>query len=284
MTKAWWLAAAVGAAVASPKLASAAVYDLHVAGVCSQSWTDGKGSAAIGAWANETSVDVKIDLRGSISQAAASLAGYLDQYCGDGNLCHVYAYSAGEAVLGYLLANTTSTWNLAAVYVGGGAAGGSRLAGDIAAALTCSLASQLTESGVRAAYNHNVTGGVTMYRLGGRDELAETAAACVAGTILKWITFGFVNDHCLQGKNDGVVEYHSSAAYSTAGVYADFWDSGSHWGSGYQRSYVTPSAADEGRPLNHYEIKVLPLCLEGGIAGVSGLDACVTWADSTHWQ
>src|SRR5262245_43929211 len=100
MTKAWWVAAALGVAVASPRLASATGYDLHLAGVCSQGWTDGKGSAAFGAWANETSVDVKIDLRGSISQAAASLAGYLDQYCGAGNLCHVYAYSAGEVVLG----------------------------------------------------------------------------------------------------------------------------------------------------------------------------------------
>ena len=106
----------------------------------------------------------------------------------------------------------------------------------------------------------------------------------MVGTALSWLSFGLVGTHCLSGKNDGAVEYHSSGAYSTVGQYADFWNSGSHWGSGYHVSYIAPTGADEGFNLNHYEVKSLGVCLEGGIPGKSGAAACTAYAESTHGQ
>jgi hypothetical protein len=272
------------AAVAVPCAASAGVYNLHMGGVCSHNWREGKGVGVFGAWSGQTAVDVQIDMTGSIPSAAAQLEPYLDSYCTGANSCFIYTFSAGDAVLGYLLANRSTNWNIGFALVVGGAGGGSRLAGDIAALLGCNLANDLTESHVRNLYNHNDTEGETIYRIGGRKELTESRVACVVGTALSWLSFGLVGTHCLSGKNDGAVEYHSSGGYSTAGQYADFWDSGSHWGSGFVRSYIAPSSADEGRNLNHSELKSLGVCLEGGIPNVSGLAACTQYAEATHSQ
>jgi hypothetical protein len=271
-------------AVAAPRVASAAIYNLHLGGVCSHGWTDGKGTDAFGRWSGETTIDVVVDMKDSIPAAAARLEPYFNQYCSGADTCFVYTYSAGDAVVGYLFANRATNWNVGFVNVVAGAGGGSRLAGDIAALLGCPLANDLTESNVRNAYNHNDTNAEMVYRLGGYKELFESRIACVTGSALNWLSFGLVDHHCLSGKNDGAVEYHSAGGYSTAGVYADFWNSGSHWAPGYSQSYLAPSGSDEGRGLNHYELKALGICLEGGIAGFAGLAQCTTFANGTHPQ
>lgn len=268
----------------APTAASAAIYNLHLGGMCSQGWTDGKGSSQMGSWSSETAINVAIDQRDSVSNAAWRLKSYLDYYCVGSNTCYIYNYSAGDAVLNYLYANTTSNWNIGYAITTGGAGGGSRLAGDIAGALTCSLANNLTHSSVRGLYNHNDTNGETVYRLGGHKSMWESTVACVAGTTLSVLTLGLVSSHCMtESKDDGAVAYHSSGAYTTAGDFSDFWNSGSHWGSGYHKSYWSPSTSyDEGEDLNHYEIKGLGICLDGGISGVSGYSACMSWANNSH--
>jgi hypothetical protein len=270
--------------LATGGVARATIYNLHVGGMCSTNFNDGKGGTGIGNWANEEEINVYIDQRGSVSSAASSFkTSYLDVYCVGSNWCYIYNYSAGDVVLGYLFANYGNIWNIGYTVTSGGAGGGSNLAGDIAGTLTCSYANSLTESSARGLYNHSDTNSTTVYRLGGYKNLLESSAACAAGSALNFLTLGLVSTHCLSSgaDKDGAVEYHSAAGYTNTNDYTDFWNQGTHW-TGHA-SYFTPSTSyDEGDNLNHYELKRYGVCMDGGISGQSGWSACVAWADAQH--
>ena len=70
------LVSALAAAVAAPRLASATVYNLHLGGVCSHGWTDGKGTDAFGRWSGETTIDVVVDMKDSIQTSLLRSARY----------------------------------------------------------------------------------------------------------------------------------------------------------------------------------------------------------------
>jgi hypothetical protein len=272
----------------SPGIARATVYNLHLGGMCSTHFNDGKGGSGIGTWSGETSINAYVDQRSTVSSAANSFkTSYLDVYCGAGNTCYIYNYSAGDNVMGYLFANYGDIWNIGYVYTTGGAGGGSALSGDIASTLTCSFANQLTESSARGMYNHNDTNAKTVYREAGEKTMLASSGACAAGSVLNFLTLGLVSTHCLSGSNDGAVEYGSAGAYvdnMNPGSYAnydhsDMWSEGSHW-TGHISVWTPSTSYDEGEYLNHYELKRYAVCRDGGITGTSGYSACLSWADA----
>src|SRR6188768_3649382 len=86
-------------ALAIPATADAAVYDIHLGGICSTGWEGGKGGGYLGYWAGETPVNAYVDQQNSMSTATTQFAQTLDTYCTNGNVCYIYTYSNGGAVL-----------------------------------------------------------------------------------------------------------------------------------------------------------------------------------------
>lgn len=263
--------------------AHAADHVIQLGGMCSQNWLEGKGGGSLGAWSNVVEVSAAVDQRSSKTDARTDLVNVLNSYCTGNDWCWIFNYSGGDFLTGYTLDTSSSApnWNIHYVVTVGGAGGGSNLAGGIADLLTCDYSNELTESAARNAYNHNDTSGKAVYRLGGYKKLVESTAACVAGTTLSVLSFGLYNNsHCLNGDHDGAVEYHSAGACTDTNDHTDMWNQCSHWTNHY--SWWTPGSYDEGDNLNHYELKMFGVCMEGGVSGVSGYSACMSYADSKH--
>ena len=115
----------------------------------------------------------------------------LDCFCTGQNWCYIAAYSAGDLLLGYTLANyggsartvtnasananglcaasggVQTGWNLKWVRVAAGAAGGSELANSGAWTTSEPLVQDLKTSTARAMYNHTDTRNVWFYRYTG---------------------------------------------------------------------------------------------------------------------
>ncbi len=282
-----------------PMTAGATSYNIHLAGMCSKDWTGssgltpgGSGSSSNGgikglanAWA-AVSVNAVVDqTQGSLSVASSQLKSILDTYCTAPNNCYIYNYSAGDLVLGYTFAHSPTSWNVTSVRTAAGAAGGSTLAGTIASAVACSFASNLTESYARGSYTHDYgyNTGTSIYRTGGHKQMTISNVACVAGSIINFLSFGLISGGtCLQSHNDGAVAYHSSGGYQSVGDNQYFWRStdasGSHWRS--HLSYWVTGTGDVGDNLNHYNEKGWLVCMDGGYSGLSGYTACNSWAST----
>jgi hypothetical protein len=286
----------VAAALMLPAKANATNYIVHLSGACSTRWNgppggSGGGSnggtpslAAYSAW---SSVEAFVDQTSSLSAAASQFKGVLDTYCTGSNYCYIYNYSAGDAVAGYVFDRLAWSYNVDAIITTAGAGGGSTLAGDIATLVGCGFAGGLTESNARAAYNHqngwNV--GTYAYRIGGNKRLTATSVACVVGTAINFLTFGLVSGGtCLQSQNDGMVAFHSAGGYNNVGDYDTFWDgvSSNHWSHNASYFYdpfsCTGSCTSDS--LNHYNLKMFGICVDGGIPGVSGRSSCVSYCSN----
>lgn len=161
----------------------------------------------------------------SIASQSGTLRNALDCYCTGSNWCYLAAYSAGDALVGYTLANygssdrpvsdatpnaagqcgpapggggaTQAGWNIKWVRVAAGAAGGTELADAGAWASGEALARDLRTTTVRAMYNHNETRGVMFYMYAG-----------ARGTLYSFL---------LPGQDDEVVAYHSAGAVAGSG-------------------------------------------------------------------
>lgn len=157
---------------------------------------------------------VNWDGRSSIASQSGRVRDALDCFCTGQNWCYIAAYSAGDLLLGYTLANyggsaravtnasanangvcsasggVQTGWNLKWVRVAAGAAGGSELATAGAWTTSEPLVQDLKTSTARAMYNHNDTRNVWFYRYAG-----------ARGTAYSFL---------LPGQDDEVVAYHSS--------------------------------------------------------------------------
>src|SRR5215468_10856632 len=110
--------------IAVPLTAHADVFDIHVGGICSTNF-----GSTLGHWAGETSIDAPIDQTTSMATATAQMAATLDTYCTGSNLCYVYVYSNGGAVMSRTLALNSRSWNIAYVAASASNEGGSEIGG-----------------------------------------------------------------------------------------------------------------------------------------------------------
>ena len=93
------LSLAIAASLALPITARADTFDIHVGGICSTDF-----GSTLGHWTGETSISAPIDQRNSMATATTQMAATLDRYCTGNNLCFVYVYSNGGAVISRTLA------------------------------------------------------------------------------------------------------------------------------------------------------------------------------------
>ncbi len=181
------------------------------------------GPGVVNAGVNKRAVNW--DGRGSIAEQNGTVRNALDCFCTGSNWCYIAAYSAGDPMIGYSLANfgssqrpvtnaapdanglcapaaggggaTQTGWNIKWVRVAAGAGGGTELSDVGAWATGEALARDLRTTTIRAMYNHNDTAGVMFYMYAG-----------ARGTLYSFI---------LPGQDDEVVAYHSSGAVSGSG-------------------------------------------------------------------
>ncbi len=212
---------ALTASAASP--AAATNYSLWINGRTGggaignyNSWTYW-GLGTINAGVNKKSVNW--DGRSSIASQSGLIRNALDCFCTGNNWCYIATHSAGDLMMGYVLANyggsarmkknaapnssgvcgnadgTSQTgWNIKWVLSAAGSGGGSELADYGAWTTSEPLVQDLKTSTARAMYNHNATRNVWFYMYAG--------ASGGPGSVL------------LPGQDDGVEAYHSAGGVS----------------------------------------------------------------------
>jgi hypothetical protein len=251
------LVAIVVALSFAPVAAEAATYNLHVSGVCSYNWTDSLGSQdwftddTMGYWAGETSISASVNQTSSMSTAVADLKTQLDTYCLNGNLCYIYAWSNGGAVMSKVLATYDTAWNIGYIYTSSNNEGGSELAsGDWLSEFLagCSLASYVRPGNFRTAWNHNDTNGKVFYQ--------------VAGDIGPSWALWYATSGLLPGDDDGIVALHSAGGAtcggSSSGCSVTNMCSAARWSN---HSIV---GTCYGYSLDHAAMKRKAICNDGG--------------------
>src|ERR1044071_3600220 len=152
------LCLAIAASLAIPFTVRADTFDIHVGGICSTDF-----GTTLGQWPGETSISAPIDQRSSMATATAQMAATLDRYCSGDNVCFVYVYSNGGAVMSRTLALFSTPWNIAYVAAAASNEGGSELGGTGFIAQVfgqCALAGHIGTSDHRNGWNHNDTHGL----------------------------------------------------------------------------------------------------------------------------
>jgi hypothetical protein len=209
---------------ANPGLAGATNYSL---------WIKGRGTeGAVGNY-NDFTYWGSPSVNGGVNKKAVNWDGYnsiatqngtvrnaLDCFCTGQNWCYIAAYSAGDPMMGYALANyggsqrkiknagpsqggvcadsaggaTQAGWNIRFIMAAAGAAGGSELSDYGRWTTGEPLVHDLRTTTIRAMYNHNDTHGVMFFMFAGSK-----------GNLDSWL---------LPGEDDGAIAYHSSGAVS----------------------------------------------------------------------
>jgi hypothetical protein len=234
-----YLQLVIAASLAIPVTAQADVFDIHVGGICS---TDFGGT--LGHWAGETSINAPIDQRSSMATATVQMAATLDTYCTGGNLCYVYVYSNGGAVMSRTLALYATPWNIGYVAASASNEGGSEIGGTgfIAQIFgSCALSGHIGTSDHRNGWNHNDSHGVITGMVAGNGWLAP-----------------FVQSAVLPGHDDGAVSEASSGGYSAAGSRSSICESGKY--ANHQAWFSCEYGS-----LNHLDMKLKMVCDDGGL-------------------
>jgi hypothetical protein len=215
----------------------------------------------------------------SIASENGKLRDALDCFCTGSNWCYIAAFSAGDPMLGYALANyggsarqvkdaapnaagvctdaggaSQTGWNIRFALVAAGAAGGTELSDAGTWTTGEPLVRDLKTSTARAMYNHNDTQGVWFYMFAG-----------ARGTYYSWL---------LPGQDDEVIAYHSSGAVAgtKGGAYCnprDWWCKDLTLGVGVNEGgwpkwhYHVVAFRDDGEWYSHY--------LRGNWGGISSV-------------
>jgi hypothetical protein len=238
----------IALALSAPLTAFAGVYDIHVGGICSTNFSGGNGNGRLGSWPGETSIDAYVDQTESMDTATADLVSTLNTYCTGGNLCYVYVWSNGGAVMSRTLSIYGDAWNIGYVVAsasneGGSELGGTGWIGEVFGG--CYLAGHIGVSDNRNGWNHDDTGGVITGMIGGDGWLAPYAQSAV-----------------LPGHDDGAVAEESSGGYASTGSYSNIC--GSNKWTNHQAWWSC-----EYGDLNHYDMKEKGVCDDGGATGCS---------------
>jgi hypothetical protein len=159
------------------------------------------------------------DGRSSIASQSGHIHNALDCFCTGANWCNIATHSAGDLMIGYVLANyggslrtarntvagadgvcgsagvgVQTGWNIRWVRSAAGSGGGSELA-DVGSWTTSEpLVQDLKTTTARAMYNHNETRGIWFYMYAGAK--------------------GELTSAILPGQDDGVEAYHSAGGVS----------------------------------------------------------------------
>jgi hypothetical protein len=196
-------------------------------------WIKGRGADGVPGNYNDFSYWGPASYNAGVNKKAVNWDGYssiasqngrvrdaLDCFCTGPNWCFIAAFSAGDPMIGYALANfgnsaraiknatpnsagvcgdaaggaTQTGWNIKSVRVAAGAAGGTELADAGAWSTSEPLVLDLKTTTARAMYNHNDTHNVFFYMYAG-----------ARGTAYSFL---------LPGQDDEVVAYHSSGGVS----------------------------------------------------------------------
>ncbi len=203
----------------------------------------------------------------SLSTTNGSIRNALDCYCTGSNWCYVAAHSAGNAQIGYALAQfggstrsiknavpsstgvcgsastggTQTGWNIKFVDIGGGAAGGTELANLGYWAVSDPITSDLRTATMRGFYNHNSTRNKWFYMFAGSNGTAYSGV--------------------LPGQDDEVIAYHSAGGMAATGGFCNpgdlFCDGTLNTGTGAtgsvkKWSYHSVEFRDDGEIDNHY--------------------------------
>jgi hypothetical protein len=230
---------AISASLAIPVTANAEVFNIHVGGICSTDF-----GSILGHWPGQTSINAQIDQRNSMATATAQMKATLDTHCTGTNLCYVYVYSNGGAVMSRTLALNATPWNIgfvaaAASNEGGSEIGGTGLIGQVFGG--CALAGHIGTSDHRNGWNHNDTHGIVTGMVAGNGFLAP-----------------FVQSAVLPGHDDGAVSEASAGGYATAAGRNSICESGKF--ANHQAWFSCEFGS-----LNHIAMKLKMICLDGGL-------------------
>jgi hypothetical protein len=180
-----------------------------------------------------------------MATATNNMVSILNQYCTGDNLCYVYVYSNGGAVMSRTLALNTTAWNIAYVAAaasneGGSEIGGTGYIGQIFGG--CDLAGHIGVSDNRNGWNHNDNHGITTGMVAGDGWLAP-----------------YVQSAILPGHDDGAVSEASAGGYAQAGSHSSICESGTKYAN-----HVAWYSCEYGS-LNHLQMKLKMICDEGGL-------------------
>lgn len=232
---------AIAISLAIPVTAHAEVFNIHVGGICSTGW-----GTPLGQWSGETSISAPIDQRESMATATSQMAAVFNARCTGSNLCYVYVYSNGGAVVSRTLALFSTSWNIAYVAAsasneGGSELGGTGFIGEVFGG--CTLAGHIGTSDHRNGWNHNDTNGRIIGMIAGNGFLAP-----------------FVQSAVLPGHDDGAVSHASSGGYAQAGARSSICESGKY--TNHQAWFSCEYGS-----LNHTQMKMKMICNDGGATG-----------------
>ena len=180
--------------------ASAATYTLYIHG--RNGGTPNGWDYWGGPQGGVNAIPVNYDGSQYISVSNPTVNSYLDAYCTNGNTCYIAAHSAGNAQIGYSVANNPYRWSIQWV-VGGGACGGGTELSSWGGWASDNLAYELSPGTVRGEYNHDLLG----------DKIVGYVHT-LSGSDWSGLTNMFIS-----GNNDGVVPYHSSLGSRNTGSY-----------------------------------------------------------------
>jgi len=190
------------------------------------------------------------------ARAQTNLSTAMTKYCKTGNTCRIVCHSAGCYATEFWLSNLGSTASskgfvITKVTALASASGGSELASALNG-ITFGYAGNgmdksLIVSTARGRYNHNNTGGVSIFQVPGYKGMAGASAI-------------------LPGEDDYAVAYHSSCAYSRVGgvskCQSSLTQSEGIWPANSNVTYtqytghaIAPSLTSAGLYLNHSEIR-----------------------------
>lgn len=229
----------ISVSLAIPMTANAGVFNIHVGGICSTDF-----GSTLGQWPGQTSINAHIDQRDSMAAATVQMKTTLDTYCTGENLCYVYVYSNGGAVMSRTLALNATPWNIAYVAAaasneGGSEIGGTGLIGEVFGG--CALAGHIGTSDHRNGWNHNDTHGIVTGMVAGNGWLAP-----------------FLQSAILPGHDDGAVSEASAGGYAAPGSRSSICESGKY--ANHQAWF-----ACEYGSLNHLNMKLKMVCADGGL-------------------
>jgi hypothetical protein len=209
-------------------------------------WINGRGAGGVVGNYNDFSYWGPASVNAGVNKKAVNWDGYnsiasqngkvrdaLDCFCTGQNWCYIAAFSAGDPMIGYALANyggsqrkvknaapnasgacadaggaSQTGWNIRFIMVAAAAPGPTELSDAGRWTTGEPLVHDLRTTTVRAMYNHNDTHGVWFYMFAGAN-----------GTAYSWL---------LPGQDDEVIAYHSAGAVSgsAGGAYCnprDWW-------------------------------------------------------------
>jgi hypothetical protein len=233
---------AIAASLALPITANAGVFNIHVGGICSTNF-----GPTLGQWAGETSINASIDQRDSMSTATSQMAATLNTFCTGSNLCYVYVYSNGGAVMSRTLSLFSTSWNIAYVAAsasneGGSELGGTGFIGEVFGG--CTLAGHIGTSDHRNGWNHNDTNGIVTGMIAGNGFLAP-----------------FLQHPILPGHDDGAVSEASAGGYATTTGRSSICEAGTKYAN-HQAWFSCEYGS-----LNHTDMKFKMICNDGGLTG-----------------